>query len=235
MLIESVDERGYLTCSANDIVDWLLPERVIRRPAVEKVIHVLQSFEPEGVGARSLQECLLVQLALLTDSSDPKTLNNAIRIVSHHLADVAENRVKAILRKLRIRQKDYARSLALIRSLNPTPGLAYSSVPDQYIRPDVEVFSHQGTWRARMIDESLPNLMLNQRYIELLESSAKRSQHKALKTQLEKARALLGHLEKRQQTILLVAETILTRQQPYFEHGDIGIQPLTLHGRCGCD
>ncbi len=228
MLIESVDERGYLTCSADDIVDWLLPERVISRLAVEKIIHVLQSFEPEGVGTRSLQECLLVQLALLSDSNDPKTLNTAIRIVSHHLDDVAENRTKAILRNLSIRNKDYARSLALIRSLNPTPGLAYSSVPDQYIRPDIEVFSHHGKWRARLIDQSLPNLMLNQHYIELLKSNAKNSQHTALKGQLEKARALLGHLEKRQQTILLVAETILTRQQSYFELGDIGIQPLTL-------
>ncbi|MBK5914044.1 RNA polymerase factor sigma-54 [Rhodocyclus purpureus] len=218
-LIDALDDDGYLTASLAELHELLPPE--IEEEELQVALKRLQSLEPTGVGARSPQECLALQLAALP-ADQTRTL--ALTIVNGHL-DLLANRDFARLRKITGRDDEALRAAhALIRSLNPHPGAQYGATDIRYVTPDVVVRKIRGQWTASINNEAYPRLRINRLYADILS----RQRGSGLAGQLQEARWLVKNIEQRFDTILRVAQAIVDRQRDFFEHGDVAMRPLVL-------
>jgi RNA polymerase sigma-54 factor len=221
-IIDSIDEKGFLTTSLDDIHISLSANSEIELDEVTAVLHRIQSFEPTGVGARDLAECLSLQLKQLP--TDTPHLQSAQLIVREHLALLGQHDNRQLKKVTKFNDATLHGSIALIQSLNPKPGNAITNSKINYIVPEVIVKKVDGHWQARLNVNSLPRVNLHQQYAQVL---AHDKQH-ALHTQLQEARWFLKSLASRNDTLLKVAQCIVEHQQDFFEHGDVDMQPLTL-------
>jgi RNA polymerase sigma-54 factor len=183
----------------------------------------LQRLDPVGVGARSLSECIIRQIEQL----DPTTpgLALSLEIAAEHLDLVASRDYGELRRGLRTSEEILHEALALVRGCNPKPGLAVSPAAAQYVIPDVFVRKVDNRWLVEISPSGVPRLSVNQQYANLLRGS---SEHAVLKTQLQEARWLIRSLEIRNETLLKVATSIVSRQTSFLEHGDEAMKPMVL-------
>jgi RNA polymerase sigma-54 factor len=219
-LIDSVDEAGYLTAELAAVAEKLgapLDE-------IETVLGVLQAFDPPGVCARNLSECLTIQLKEL-DRFDP-----AMAALVAHLDLVARRYFTALRRFCGVDDADLADMIAEIRRLNPKPGLAYGSAVVQPIVPDVFVRAAQdGTWLVELNSDTLPKVLVNQSYHAKVSKTAKNDQEKTyLADCLQTATWLIRALDQRAKTILKVSSEIVRQQDAFFAHGVQFLRPLNL-------
>jgi RNA polymerase sigma-54 factor len=227
-VIEALDEDGYLTQTLEDLVDVIPSDFGSDREELLEELHIalkhVQSFDPAGVGARSPQECLALQL--LTQPATP-TRDLALAIVRGHLDQLA-GRDFARLKKL-LGCDDAALRLAhaLICSLNPRPGAQYSPSDTRYVVPDVVVRKLRGRWTAALNSDAMPRLRINRLYADLLRRS-RSSGSASLNSQLQEAKWLIKNVQQRFDTILRVSQAIIDRQRQFFEHGEVAMRPLTL-------
>ena len=222
-LVDSINDDGYLTDDIAEIISSLHEQPPVTIEEAEKALTKLQRLDPVGVGARSLSECIIRQIEQL-DSKTPG-YQLALDIAAGHLDLVAARDYGELRRGLRTSEENLHEALALVRGCNPKPGLAVSPVAAQYVIPDVFVRKVDNRWQVEISPTGVPRLSVNQQYAKLLRGSG---EHTVLKTQLQEARWLIRSLEIRNETLLKVATSIVTRQVSFLEHGDESMKPMVL-------
>jgi RNA polymerase sigma-54 factor len=223
LLIDVLDEDGYLTQPLEEIAALFSAEALVDLEELAIALRHLQNFEPAGVGARSPSECLVLQLRSMHDHP---ASGLATEIAGKHL-ELLASRDYARLRSLTGAQEDQLRAAQkLILSLNPRPGAAFARVETRYMIPDVIVRKSRSVWRARLNPEAMPRLRINRLYADLAGSA--RNGSNALASQLQEARWLIKNVQQRFDTILRVSQAIVDRQRHFFEHGEVAMRPMVL-------
>jgi len=222
-LVDSINDDGYLSDEIDQIITGLDEQPQVTVEEAEAVLMKIQHLDPVGVGARSLSECVIRQIEQL----DPQTPGQqlALDIAAGHLDLVASRDYGELRRGLRTSEENLHEALALVRGCNPKPGLAVSPAAAQYVIPDVFVRKIDNRWQVEISPTGVPRLSVNQQYANLLRGS---SEHAVLKTQLQEARWLIRSLEIRNETLMKVATSIVTRQTSFLEHGDEAMKPMVL-------
>ncbi len=225
MLIDALDENGYLEQSLEELEALLPSELEITLDDLETALIQLQHLDQPGLGARNLGECLALQLKALPENTLQRDL--AIRLVSQHLDLFAVRDFTKIKRELRCTDNELRTAQQLIINLNPKPGTEFGQTVADFVVPDVVVEKVKNKWRARLNIEAMPKLRVNQIYAGILQQRNDKSSSQ-LFTQLQEARWLIKNLQQRFDTILRVAQAILERQVEFLEHGEISMRPLVL-------
>jgi RNA polymerase sigma-54 factor len=222
-IVDAVNDDGYLTDELEEIRRNLLPEVHCEPADLERALAAVQTLDPVGVGARSISECILLQLGQL----DPQTpqLELARRIAADHLNLVAEQQLALLRRQLRASDEEIDTAIALVRACHPRPGATIHSDTAEYVVPDVFVRRSEHGWVVEINPATVPRVRVNQNYADLIGRNA---DHSMLRAQLQEARWLLRSLEIRNDTLLKVARSIVQRQAEFFEHGDEAMQPMIL-------
>ncbi|MGA8864496.1 MAG: RNA polymerase factor sigma-54 [Gallionella sp.] len=225
LLIDALDENGYLAQDLEELAGMLPGELEITLDDLETALVQLQHLDQPGLGARNLGECLALQLKALPEDTPQRDL--AVRLVSHHLDLVAAHDFSKIKKLLRCTDDELRAAQHLITGLNPKPGTEFGQSVADYVVPDVIVEKHKGRWRARLNAEAMPKLRINQIYANILQQRSDKNSSQ-LAIQLQEAKWLIKNLEQRFETILRVAQAIVERQASFFEHGEIRMRPLVL-------
>ena len=225
LLIDALDEDGYLKQDLEEIAALLPPELEVDPMELSTALKHLKNLDPPGVGARNLSECLVLQLEA-TGKGTPYR-EEALQVVTQHL-DVLASRDFTKLRKLLHCDEECLRETQkLIVSLNPRPGAEYAQLDTRYIIHDVEVRKIKDKWVARLNPEAMPKLRINRMYADILRRNREAS-NKQLANQLQEARWLIKNVQQRFDTILRVSQAIVDRQRHFFEHGEVAMRPLVL-------
>ena len=219
-LIDMVDEAGYLAGEIDTIAEKLGAQR----HDVELVLAVLQTFDPPGICARSLTECLAIQL------KDRNRYDPAMQALVEHLDLVAKRDFAGLRRLCGVTEEDLADMIAEIRALNPKPGLTFGSTMVQPIVPDVFVRpAPDGTWQVELNSDTLPKVLINQRYYAQVSGTTRNEKEKAyLADCLQTATWLVRALDQRAKTILKVSSEIVRQQDGFFAKGVQYLRPLNL-------
>jgi RNA polymerase sigma-54 factor len=225
LLIDALDENGYLAQDLAELAELLPPELAITLDDLETALVQLQHLDQPGLGARNLGECLELQLKALPEDTPQRDL--AIRLVSQHLDLLAAHDFARIKKLLRCADDQLRGAQHLIIGLNPKPGAEFDQSVADYVIPDVIVEKHKNHWRARLNVEAMPKLRINQIYANILQQRDDKNSSQ-LSTQLQEAKWLIKNLQQRFETILRVAQAIVERQTNFLEHGEIGMRPLVL-------
>jgi RNA polymerase sigma-54 factor len=226
MLIDVLDDDGYLTQPLEEIAALFSAEAEVDVEELGIALHHLQNMEPAGVGARTPGECLVLQLRADAALREHPACALAIEIADKHLQLLA-SRDYARLRGLTGAQEEALRAaLKLIRSLNPRPGAAFARIETRYMIPDVIVRKVKSVWRASLNPEAMPRLRINRLYADLAGSA--RNGSNALASQLQEARWMIKNVQQRFDTILRVSQAIVDRQRHFFEHGEVAMRPMVL-------
>lgn len=240
-IIGNVDENGYLTCPIADVVRslnqwieesgeaWAAEDGASPEPFSiadgDEMLHIIQGFEPPGIGARDLRECLMLQLR---DASLEDTL--AYRIVDQYFDQLINHRWSEISKDLSITQRDVQAAADEIAKMDPKPGLVYTAPPDNYITPDLIVEKIDSEYLVFLNDTSLPRLKLSRAYREIAKDKSKfKGENKEfISNKLNSANWMIQAIEQRRQTMLKVMNFIVDRQREFFEKGVQYLKPLTL-------
>lgn len=217
-IIGNIDDNGYLKVSADDIAINFN----ICRNSVMKVIGLIQSFEPDGVGAASLQECLLIQAKTREDSNEI-----AIKILENYWDDIIGHKIKNIAKKIWCLPEEVEKAIDFIKSLNPKPGVAYNQDNVQYVVPDVVVKKIDSDFIVIVNDYGIPKLMINDSYKKIsgeVDSDTK----KYLNNKFSSALNLIKSIEQRRNTLGKVMNKIVESQLMFFRKGHNYLQPLTM-------
>jgi RNA polymerase sigma-54 factor len=222
-LVDALNDDGYLTESTADIARSLSADLPVTEEDVELVLAFVQTLDPAGVGARTLAECVCLQLAQLDPETPARDL--ALQIARDRLQDVADRDLAALRRTLNVDEDTLQCALTLIRGCHPRPGSAFEGTQPEYIVPDVFVKRTDQGWAVEINPASVPRLKVNQGYAGLVARSA---DYATLRAQLQEARWLIRSLEIRNETLLKVARTIVQRQAAFLEQGEEAMQPMIL-------
>ena len=227
VIIDAINADGMLTASLEDLAANFDPALGIDDHRVASVLAAVQQFDPPGVGARSLAECLRLQLEQLPERTPWRQA--AIALVTAHLRLLASKDFNALARKTRFSKAELAEIAGLIETLNPRPGAAHSAEPTLYVIPDVLVHKHGGRWVVELNPESLPRLRINGGYAALVKRRDRSRDNQFLRDRLGEARWFLKCLESRHETLLRVATKLVEIQQGFFERGESAMRPLVLN------
>ncbi|NGZ29237.1 MAG: RNA polymerase factor sigma-54, partial [Magnetococcales bacterium] len=217
-IIDAIDENGYLTADLNNlatICKATLDE-------MEDALVLIQSFEPVGVGARNLAECLRLQMRSMGYTKPPYTL------ILDYLEDLAKRDFRKLKRVLKLDDDGLADVMDVIHSLNPKPGLAYGSESASYVVPDVFVRKVGDQWLVEVNQDTAPKLRINPYYQSVLSQQMSPQDRRYLSDNSRSAQWLIKSLEQRTRTILKVAESIVHMQKDFFEYGQEHLKPLIL-------
>ncbi|ATA25641.1 RNA polymerase factor sigma-54 [Brenneria goodwinii] len=224
-IVDAVDTTGYLTVPLEDILDSIGDESVTL-DEVEAVLKRVQRFDPVGVAARDLRDCLLVQLSQFAD--DTPRLAEARLIVSEYLDLLANHDFRSLIRATRLKEEVLKEALALIQSLDPRPGQSINTGESEYVIPDVLVRKIHGRWVVELNTDSIPRLQINQQYAALGNSVRSDSDGQFIRSHLQEARWLIKSLESRNDTLLKVTRCIVEQQQEFFDQGEEFMKPMVL-------
>lgn len=225
LLIEALDEDGYLTQDLGELVALLPPELEIYPVDLQIALKHLQNLDPPGVGARNLAECLTLQLEALP--ADTPYRNEAILLAKDHLASMAARDYATLKKTLHLDDAGLRAVQNLITHLNPRPGAEYAAIETRYVIADVIVKKVKGMWTANLNPEAMPKLRINRMYADIL-SRNRDGNNAQLANQLQEAKWLIKNVQQRFDTILRVSQAIVDRQRHFFEHGDVAMRPLVL-------
>ena len=219
-IIGNLDENGYLTASNEE----LLQEGKYTQDDLDDALAVVQDFDPIGVGARDLRECLLLQLKAF----DP-TNSLAQQIVSEHLKQVQANQLKEVARALNRPLDIVKRALDVIKKLDPRPGLRYNKTEPRLVEPDVYFRKVDDQWQAFLNEDDMPQLRLSPTYRRLLVKDASdRDVRNYVKERFTAAIQLMKNIEQRKHTILRVCQSIIARQGDFFLSGPDALKPMMI-------
>lgn len=236
-LIGCIDDDGYVRRDLTSLVDDLAFSQNIQTSPeeLEKVLHIIQSFDPAGVGARSLQECLLLQLNRI----EPKTREVffAVDVVKHSMDEFSKKHYEKIARKLEIEEEELKEVIEVITKLNPRPGSSngLGAETAAEVVPDFIISNNDGVLELGLNSRNMPELRLSKEYLEMLteysRNKDKSSKEAAsfVKSKVENAQWFIDALMQRQQTLLITMNAIMQYQQEYFLSGDeTKIRPMIL-------
>lgn len=230
LLIDELDEHGYLGCSVVEFLDLLPDELELEEADIASVLRLLQSFDPPGVGARDLRECLLLQLEIIErdapDDEERQHIANAQSIVNSHLDLLAAKDFTKLRRAVKCSEESLKAAQQVIVGLVPRPGANFASDEPTYVVPDVIVKRDSDQWVVTLNPNVLPKLRVNAMYADVLKQH--RGASADLSGQLQEARWLIKNIQQRFETILRVSQAIVDRQKTFFSHGEVGMRPLVL-------
>lgn len=222
VLIDGISADGYWLGNFEDVRS-ALSDLKIDDAEIDTVLQVIQHFDPIGVGARGLEECLRIQLGTL--SADTPALTIALQLCGH-LDSIAKGAAR-VAEKLGCDEAQAAQAMALVRSLEPKPGRRFDAEETQYVQPDLIAFRHNGRWQVRLAAHAQPKLRINRGYQAMI-GRGKGETDTYLRGHLQEARWLIKSLESRADTLLRVAQVILKQQSGFLDHGPEAMRPLTL-------
>lgn len=224
-IIDSIDDSGYLTTSISDIHEGIDNPEI----TLEEVIAVLkriQHFDPLGVAAQDLKECLLIQLSLYPKETEG--LTEARTIISQYIDLLANRDFRQLGKLTRLKEDALKTAIDLILTLNPKPGQSINTGESEYVIPDVLVKKISGHWQVELNTDSIPKLSINNHYASLIKDSVNESDSQYIRSNLQDAKWLIKSLESRNETLLKVASCIVEQQQEFFEYGDEHMKPMIL-------
>lgn len=226
-IIEAVDDAGYLTVSCEDILESVGIEG-LELDEVEAVLKRIHVFDPIGVAARSIADCLIIQLNQF-DENTPY-LKESKLIIKEHIDLLGNRDYRQLMRKTKLKEDQLREVMRLIQSLNPRPGDAVIKSDDQYVIPDVSVEKKNGRWIVELNPDTAPKLSINQQYAAMtktMKSSSNDGQF--IRSNLQEAKWFIKSLESRNDTLLKVSNCIVQRQQGFLEHGEEAMRPMVLN------
>ena len=219
-IIDAIDERGYLTVSLDEILEEQGNDE-IELEEVETVLKRIWHFDPIGVGARTLQECLSIQIQYLTPPIFVK------QIIDNYLDLLAVRDYRTLKKMLNATDEQLKESIDFIQHLQPYPGDSVNTTPPDYVIPDVVVKKMNGRWIVELNNDTIPNLRINQQYAAM-EKIASQSDSQYIKSHLQDANWFIKSIENRNETLLKVSQFIVEHQQEFFEHGAEYMKPMIL-------
>ena len=220
VIIGNIDDKGYLTCTLEEICS----QHSCEYEFAEDILDVVQRLDPPGVGSRDLKECLLIQLR-------DRSLKNGVveKIVENHLPELETRNFQAIAKAMKISFNKVVENVQIIAELEPVPGRQFGSDSTQYIVPDVYVFKVAGEWVVSLNEEGLPDLRVSDIYQEMLEKLKGKAEEKEyIQEKLKSATWLIKSIQQRQRTIFKVTEKLVERQKNFFEQGIEHLKPMVL-------
>ena len=224
LVIDAIDENGYLCETLEEIHASLPIDLCVELEELQFALNMLQSFEPEGVGARTTAECLAIQIKRF-----PKipfvTRRLALQIVQEYLPLFAQRDFTKLRKFLHCDDEDLREAQVVIRQCNPKPGLAFAAAKSDYVVPDVVVKKIGDEWQVMLNRDVMPRLRINHMYANLMKQQRGDT---SLSPQLQEARWLIKNMRQRFDTILRVAQAIVERQYNFFTHGAVAMRPLVL-------
>ena len=215
-----INQDGYLITPYGEMADILN----IDIKKVDEIAKVLKTFEPIGVVAKNISECLSIQLKY-KENVDEKTKNNAINIVENYLNELSKKNYKYIASKLNISKKEILDALKLIQTLEPYPAREFDTTTIKYIIPELFIFKKNNEWRVKTNETFIPPLKINKKYSKLLKES---DFNNDLKEKKEEAQNLINVVNERKKSLKRVGEGLLKLQIDFFENGKEFIKPLRL-------
>ena len=228
-IIDATDDSGRLNSTVDELHALCATDfdGEIERDEVLAVLHALQQFEPTGVFAADLQECLLLQLKQLP--ADTPQLERARTLLSRHLPQLANGDYAQILRRMRLDEETLRAVLQLVQTLDPFPGKRIGEDDTEYVVPDVFVRKREGRWVIELNPDIAPRLRINDSYAGLIRRADNSAENSYLRDNLQEARWFLKSLQSRNETLLKVASEIVTHQRNFLEYGEEAMKPLVLH------
>ncbi|SQY85184.1 RNA polymerase sigma-54 factor (sigma-N) [Escherichia coli] len=224
-IVDAVDDTGYLTVPLEDILESMGDEE-IDIDEVEAVLKRIQRFDPVGVAAKDLRDCLLIQLSQF-DKTTP-WLEEARLIISDHLDLLANHDLRTLMRVTRLKEDVLKEAVNLIQSLDPRPGQSIQTGEPEYVIPDVLVRKHNGHWTVELNSDSIPRLQINQHYASMCNNARNDGDSQFIRSNLQDAKWLIKSLESRNDTLLRVSRCIVEQQQAFFEQGEEYMKPMVL-------
>ncbi|KGK43097.1 RNA polymerase factor sigma-54 [Nitrincola sp. A-D6] len=231
-IIDATDADGYLRSDIPELLEQFKaqqPELFSEADEDEilAVLHRIQQFDPPGVAARDLSECLCIQIKQLPEAIEWR--EQAIRLCREFLPLLGSHDYKTLMRKMRLNDVELDSVINLIRSLNPKPGALISSSQSEYVIPDVMVRKIHDEWVVSLNPEIAPKLQINSQYADMIRRADSSADNTYLKNHLQEARWFLKSLLSRNDTLLKVATEIVERQRDFLDNGDESMKPMVLH------
>ncbi|HEY5991450.1 MAG TPA: RNA polymerase factor sigma-54 [Candidatus Udaeobacter sp.] len=221
LIIGNIDDNGFLQSTPEEMA----LNSGIPKEDFEKMLALIQSFYPSGVGARDLLECLLIQLA-----RGGKERSLEYKIVSEHMEELGRRRFPEIARRMGISVEDVQKAADNIARLNPRPGQVFAAAPQNYVLPDVMVEEVDGEYQISSNNEQIPHLRISNLYKDIIASgNTQTSEVKDyIRDKIRSGKFLIRSIHQRQQTILNIARQIVARQRDFLEHGPSHLKPMTM-------
>ncbi|MBP3749575.1 MAG: RNA polymerase factor sigma-54 [Ruminobacter sp.] len=229
-ILDGINESGYLTESLDDIISAVMPEfPEVTMADVERVLNVVQHFDPVGIASRSLQESLLIQLSQF-DNDDNVRLARVI--VSDYLELLGKKDFRTLAKNLDIKEKNshlLKDAIDIITRLEPRPGNCIPQEKSEYVIPDVSVHKKDGVWIAELNPNAIPKIKLNETYCQLCSNVRNPQENQYIRNHMQEAHSFIQSVNKRNETLYRVASCIVQHQQDFFEHGEQFMKPLVLN------
>lgn len=222
LIVDALDDDGYLKVSFEELAALVSADGGMEADELRAALRLVQTLEPAGVGARDLQECLMLQLQARPERGP--AWECACKIVQNHLPVLAAHELGKLQQQLVCDEKTLHQAIALIRSLDPKPGHRYGRGDARFVIPDIIVTKLRGKWAVNLNPAVVPRLRINRSYADAVSGAG----HSFLSKQLQEARWLLRSMEQRLVTIQRVAEAIVQKQRAFLEYGEVAMKPLAL-------
>jgi len=220
LIIGNIDDNGFLQSTPEEMA----LSSGIAKEDFEKMLALIQSFYPPGVGARDLRECLLIQL-----QREGKENSLEYKVISEHMEDLGKRRFPEIARRMSITVEEVQKCADRIARLNPRPGQAFAAAPQNYVLPDVTVEKVDGDYQIILNNEQIPHLRISNIYKDIIAQGNNGSEVKDyIRDKIRNGKFLIRSIHQRQQTISNIAHQIVSRQRDFFEHGPSHLKPMTM-------
>lgn len=226
-IIDAIDNKGRLTQSPEDLLQGFADIEGIEIEEIMAMLHRIQNFDPPGVAAQDLRECLLIQLRQLPEDTPWRA--EAERVLKQHLELLASHDYNQLRRRSKLSEAELIEVIALIRTLHPSPGETIGDDDTEYVIPDVFVRKVEGTWRVELNPDIAPKLRINANYASMAKSGGSAADNSYIRDNLQEARWFLKSLQSRNETLMKVASKIVEFQRGFLEHGPEAMKPLILH------
>ncbi|MBE8166949.1 MAG: RNA polymerase factor sigma-54 [Shewanella sp.] len=225
-IIEAIDERGYLTQTTEDILE-AMGDPEIELDEVEAVLKRVQHFDPIGIAARDISECLSIQLTHL----DPNTplLESAKQLANEFLPLIAVRDFRTLMKKTKLKEAQLKEAIALIQTLDPRPGLSIGQTANDYVIPDVSVTKKSGRWHVELNPNNTPKVGVNQQYAALAKGGRGSADGQFIRGHLQDAKWFIKSIESRNDTLLKVSNCIVKNQQAFLEYGPEAMKAMILN------
>ena len=224
MIIDSLDDDGYFKANFEELAALLPAEHGVLPEEFAAALRLVQTLDPAGIAARTLDECLRLQLENLPQDAPGRRV--AIAMTNGHLTLLANREWARLQHAVGCTEQELHTARGLIRSLDPRPGQRFGATEARYVIPDVIVRKNRDRWVALINPASLPRLRLNRSYADAV--GGRNGSNQSLSRHLQEARWLLRSIEQRFATVQRVADAIVARQRGFFEYGEVAMKPLTL-------
>src|SRR5690554_5285098 len=228
VIIDAIDDAGYLTQSLDTVLAAVLQQHPeVEDDEVAVVLKRIQNFDPIGVGARDVGECLLLQLNHWPD--DTPWLAETRIVLQEHIDLLGNRDYRTLARETKLKEDQLREVMQLIHLLQPRPGDTFMPSEADYVIPDVSVRKNNGRWLVELNPDALPKLRVNEQYAALAQKSRNPEDSQYIRHHTQEARWFIRSIESRNETLLKVANCIVQRQQAFFEYGEEAMKPMVLN------